>query len=399
MIEINYYNIPISVKFNLSRARKSYSNQIICEIKYKDVIAYGSSSTYKNSLLVNIEIENGIKNYLVKNLNNLSNLHKTRQELSSRYTHLSPELVFATDTALIDLIGKINNTNFFQTVDKKQLRDKAEITEQVFIPDSFENYKKLLNEIHARGTKYLKVKLGFNRSLDKKIFEILISSKLAFGLKLDFNSSYSVDEICSTVRYLESTGLNIVLLEDPLRKDLISDYPSLRKKINIPILLDSYVMNIGALKKAIDNHYLDVLNIKLNRVGGIINAEEYIDVAEDRIPISIGCAEDLGVGMAAIINYSATIKNLFGVEGIGSYRLKTDYINEEFLVQNGIINVLNKGTGVGVVGNKEKIEKLLKYYKGLDIKNKQNELYLKYADLKEKINNRIYKYKNKIKYA
>ena len=60
-------------------------------------------------------------------------------------------------------------------------------------------------------------------------------------------------------------------------------------------------MTLDDLRAAIAAGALDILNIKLSRVGGVSRALDYIRLCQEAgIGVSVGCSEDLGPGMAAI---------------------------------------------------------------------------------------------------
>ncbi|MBI3558892.1 hypothetical protein HY085_00690 [Candidatus Gottesmanbacteria bacterium] len=127
---------------------------------------------------------------------------------------------------------------------------------------------------------------------------------------------------------------NVVLFEEPFRGGFFN-FSRFRKETKIPVMLDESIITLSDLKEAISLQSLDVLNIKLTRVGGITKANNYVRLCQKAgIRISVGCNEELEIGTAAIYTFAKNIKNLYGVEGFGPERLKP-YLAGQFTYRPG----------------------------------------------------------------
>ncbi len=395
MMEINYYSIPIPVKFKISKTPAVYSIQIICEIKYEKYIGYGSSAAYMCWVNKLIDYQKLIKKTILTFFN-IKAINEIRDQISKEFTSHCPSLVFATDTALLDLKGKIEGKKFDELFNTKFIREDIDITEQVFIPTNMKEYYKELHEIKGHGTKSIKVKVGFSPLKDIELISTVSDYFDNIDIKLDFNSAYENDTIILLIKELDKKGLKVSLLEDPLLSKNLEEYARLRKLIKIPIMLDSCIRTIDDVKTAINLNSLDLLNIKLNRVGGLYNAHNIVQICKkNKIPVSIGCAEDLGFGMATIINFSSIIENLYGTEGVGKNRLNIDYVNESFEIEKGKIHIFNRENGIGVTPNIDKLNNMLNRYKTYNLSKPSLERYLYYY--MKLWNGRLYKFIYKMK--
>jgi L-alanine-DL-glutamate epimerase-like enolase superfamily enzyme len=140
--------------------------------------------------------------------------------------------------------------------------------------------------------------------------------------------------------------LGVLAVEEPLNNR--ADLGRFRREVGLPVMLDESVLTLADLEKAIASEAIDSLNIKLTRVGGISEAMAYWRRCEMAgVAVSLGCNEDLGPGMAAILHMAAASPGLYSMEGIGRLRLGTDFIAEEMTVQNGCV-WLPDGNGLGV---------------------------------------------------
>jgi L-alanine-DL-glutamate epimerase-like enolase superfamily enzyme len=107
-------------------------------------------------------------------------------------------------------------------------------------------------------------------------------------------------------------------------------------------------LSLADLEQAIAAEALDILNIKLTRIGGISHALAYVARCRQAgVALSIGCAEDIGPGMASILHLSAALPDLYSTEGMGYLRLGTDVIATPLPVVAGQV-ALPDGPGLGV---------------------------------------------------
>jgi L-alanine-DL-glutamate epimerase-like enolase superfamily enzyme len=201
-------------------------------------------------------------------------------------------------------------------------------TKQVFVKKP----QKMIDEIAElinQETKNIKIKLGRNVNDDIYLIKKLKSEFPNINFKADVNRGYDRH---SFIRVLEVSDRFIDLWEEPVKNVDQSYLPDIKRKYQIKIMLDESIRKIEDLKKYINEKIIDVLNVKLSRVGGISEAKKYLDICnKSNVGISIGCNEELGVGMWTINTLSKKINNLAGVEGIGPERLGFDIIeNNQF---------------------------------------------------------------------
>src|SRR5207237_8682827 len=93
--------------------------------------------------------------------------------------------------------------------------------------------------------------------------------------------------------------------EEPIAGSF-ADLARLRSATSLEVILDESIRTLDDLDEALAAGALDGLNVKLGRVGGITSAERFrAACASAGVAVSIGCAEDVGPAMAAILHASA----------------------------------------------------------------------------------------------
>jgi L-alanine-DL-glutamate epimerase-like enolase superfamily enzyme len=145
------------------------------------------------------------------------------------------------------------------------------------------------------------------------------------------------------------------VLEDPVPREDWERVPLLRQETGIPIMQDACVRSLDDLRQAITLGAIDLLNLKLTRIGGMTSALAFVQLCQEcGVGLSIGCSEDLGPGMASILHFSSIFEDVYSTEGVGPDRLGFDIINEPWEMQNGFLPV-PKGPGLGVTFDEERL--------------------------------------------
>jgi O-succinylbenzoate synthase len=125
-----------------------------------------------------------------------------------------------------------------------------------------------------------------------------------------------------------------------------------------PICLDESAKDIVTVKRAIALKSCKIVNIKIQRVGGLLNAKRMHDVcAQAGIPVWGGTMPELGIGGAQTVHL-ATLDNFkYPTDVEASHRwFVEDIIDPLIEVHNGMIT-LPDGNGNGYSLNTRVIER------------------------------------------
>ena len=118
-------------------------------------------------------------------------------------------------------------------------------------------------------------------------------------LRVDANRGYTFAGALAIAPRLRSLAIDE--WEEPLDGSF-EELSRLRSETGLAVILDESVRSRDDLERALDRDAFDVLNIKLARIGGITAALDYrarcLAAGRD---ILLGCNEDIGFGMAAIL--------------------------------------------------------------------------------------------------
>jgi L-alanine-DL-glutamate epimerase-like enolase superfamily enzyme len=343
------FSVPVNFKIALWDIR--FSRHCVVVLNIDGVQGCGSGPLYKNRPLAAMRL---LREEIISFLETaaLTDLGDLRNQIRRRFVSQAPSLVYALDSALWDIQGRMEGKPVNQLLSTPR-RDKIAITEQIFISNPHQARREL-EEILRHGTKSIKVKLGRNPRDDVDLVR-LVREVVGEGvaLRVDINHAYTFEQAVSIGKELEK--LNVLALEEPLRTQDWRNTRRLKEAVHIPIMLDESILSLADLREAIEFGAIDILNFKLTRIGGLTSALEYGDVCQRHgVKISVGCSEDLGPGMASILHYASIVDDLYSTEGVGPMRLGFDVVNEEFKLVDGFLTI-PQGNGLGVTFNEHKL--------------------------------------------
>lgn len=333
------------VRFRIARNTMHFSHHLFLTLNAGGYSGFGAAPLYDRMALktmwsLRVEILPLLKTLTASSFDELR--ETVNKLLAGKYN----SVLYAVDSALWDAQGKKKNSSVCELL-HKEVHSEVPITQQIFI-DSWEAVRKELKSILKRGVRALKVKVGADAVADVELvgrIRQMVGDN--FQIKLDANEGYNLDQAMQVGKTFKRFG--VVLWEDPIYVSSWNDLHTLRKSIKLPVMLDASIKSIMDLNTAIQYEALDILNLKLTRIGGITQALRYIDICHRHgVGVSIGCSEDLGPAMASILHLSAGLDPLVGTEGIGWERLGFDCAEPRAeLTDNGTV-ILSDVRGFGI---------------------------------------------------
>ncbi len=162
------------------------------------------------------------------------------------------------------------------------------------IQDSVEElFEKIETEL-AAGYQRIKIKIkpGWDVDVVRRVRERFPNIKLM----VDANSAYTLAD-ADHLKKLDDFYL--MMIEQPLAHDDIIDHAVLQAKLDTPLCLDECIRSARHAEQAIRLNACGIINIKLGRVGGFLEARRVHDAAQRAgIPVWCGGMLEAGVGRA-----------------------------------------------------------------------------------------------------
>lgn len=215
----------------------------------------------------------------------------------------------AVDIAIYDLFTKKYNIplyKFFGGFSKEIITD---ITISVNSPkemaeDSFEAVE--------AGFNILKTKIGTDVNLDiqrVKAIREAVGDKVI--IRVDANQGYKPKEAVRVIRKFEDMGLNIELVEQPVKYWDLEGLKFVTDNVDTDILADESVFGPKEAMDVITNRAADLINIKLMKCGGLYNAAKICSMAETiGIECMMGCMMESKIGITAAASFTGGKANI-----------------------------------------------------------------------------------------
>ncbi len=222
------------------------------------------------------------------------------------------------------------------------------------------------------GFTTLKLKAGAERETEVLVDRVR-AVRTAVGpdvrLRLDVNGAWDLETATERLEAIARFGLEYV--EQPLAGDDTADLAELRRRVRVPIAADESVTSVRTARELIDDGAVDVLVVKLSRVGGPVAAAEIAAMAAERnVPVVVSTLFETGVGIAAGLAAAVALPVVRG-SGSGPERspdhglatagvLEHDLLVEDLPVDEGRMRVSGTtGRGLGIEINERALARFL----------------------------------------
>jgi O-succinylbenzoate synthase len=202
----------------------------------------------------------------------------------------------------------------------------------------------LIDQYLAEGYRRIKLKIAPGHDVD--VVRRVRERYPDVPLQVDANSAYTLDDV-PTLKQLDGFGL--LLIEQPLSHDDIIDHARLQAELATPVCLDESIHSAADARKALDLGACRVINIKVSRVGGLLEARRIHDLCCARgVPVWCGGMHEFGIGRAA----NLAISSLAGFSLAGDVSGSDKYYREDLVAppiraSNGLLPVPT-GPGLGI---------------------------------------------------
>ncbi|THF85303.1 o-succinylbenzoate synthase [Deinococcus sp. KSM4-11] len=193
---------------------------------------------------------------------------------------------------------------------------------------------------------YRRIKLKIEPGWDVKVVRAVRAALPETPVTVDANAAYTLAHL-NVLRELDTLGLDYI--EQPLAWNDLRDHAKLQALMHTPLCLDECITTAQDARTALETAACRLVNIKVGRVGGHLEARRVHDVAASfNAPVWCGGMLESGVGRAHNIHL-ATLENFTkpGDTSSSSRYWARDIVHEPLETVNGVMPV-PPGPGTGV---------------------------------------------------
>ena len=336
-MEFNFHTVNLKKKFPLqiSRGVHDRSQNLFVEFIKDGITAWGECAPGKTEGATSAqEVEKHLKRLIDSNIENLS-LHEVHQR--AKDLNIPACAIAGLDIALWDWKAKKANMSLQELLGLPPTNVPTSLTIGINPPDIVKERVELI--LQDSQVKALKIKLGSNDGIeyDKLIYSQVIEStkNSNVAIRVDANGGWSLDEAKLMMKWLSERKAEYV--EQPLVEGDEDKLKFLFEGRPLPIFIDESCR----FSEDVAEHYqyVDGVNLKLMKCGGITEALRILNVARSHgLKTMIGCMSESSVSISA----GASITGIIDFVDLDShYNLDPDP-SEGSIMKNGITMTSSK---------------------------------------------------------
>jgi o-succinylbenzoate synthase len=353
-IDLTIVRLPLIRPFRTSSSHKAHIDHILVRVEAEGAVGWGECASPNDPYYCPETVETCwhlLKDFLAPAV--LGKKWETIIEFNG-YNAKVKGNGFARsglEMAAWDVLGKVQRRSLAAMLggEKKAIDSGVSLG----IEDDLPTLLKLVEKYAGEG--YRRIKLKIAPGWDVGVVRAVRKQFPDLPLQVDANSAYTLDDTDHLAR-LDEFGL--VLIEQPLAHDDIIDHAELQARLTTPICLDESIHSAADARKAIKIGACKIINIKVSRVGGLLEAKAVHDRCDQsRMPVWCGGMHEFGIGRAA----NLAISSLPGftlpgdISGSDKYYAE-DILETPLIAVEGAIPVPT-GPGLGVTPNQDLINR------------------------------------------
>lgn len=210
----------------------------------------------------------------------------------------------ALDIAVYDLFGKRYGLPLYKLFGGYCRSMETDLT--ISLNEPAEMVRDSLEAV-AEGYTALKLKVGNDPALDiRRVQAIRDAVGPAIKIRLDANQGWNAKEAVRTIRRFEADGLDIELIEQPVKAHDFDGLKYVTDHVETDIMADESAFGPYEVFRLLSMRSCDLINIKLMKAGGLHNAVKIAHFAETMgVQCMMGCMLESKVGITAAASLAA----------------------------------------------------------------------------------------------
>ncbi len=246
----------------------------------------------------------------------------------------APSARAAVDMALHDIMGQVASVPLWKLLGGFRSRIKTSITIGI-LPEA-ETVARARERV-AQGFRCLKLKGGTDMQGDvARVLKVREAVGKSVELRFDANQGFTVAEAREFVAQTQRAKLE--LLEQPTPRSEPDQLGRVASTVPLPVMADESLMNLLDAFRLARRDLVDMVNVKLMKVGGIADAGLINAVARAAgLEVMVGCMDESALAIAAGLHFALARPNVVYADLDGHLDLVGDPAADTVLLKEGIL--------------------------------------------------------------
>ncbi len=188
-----------------------------------------------------------------------------------------------------------------------------------------------------KGFTIIKLKGGIDLQEDiEKILKMRENYGDEFLLRFDANQGYTPAESIDFIK--KTISAKIEILEQPTKYTNEDHLGEVTRNVHIPVMADESIKTLKDAFRLTSNDLIDMVNIKIMKVGGILESQHINSVAKAAgMEVMVGCIDECALGISAGLHFALSRPNIEYADLDGHLDLLEDPFTNLFDLRNGIL--------------------------------------------------------------
>ena len=288
------------------------------------------------------DVELAIKDIIAPALRGQKPFHYARllEELRPR---LKSSALAMVDAALYDLVAKAAGVPLYEFLGGYRTTIATSIT--IGIVSVAETMRRATGFVN-QGFGILKIKGGLDYTEDIARLKLIRNAYPDLTLRFDGNQGYSLEQALHFISAAQS--LDIEILEQPTSINEEAVMGTLTRDSPIAVMADESLKTLADAFRLTQHELTDMINIKIQKVGGIWAAKHINSVAKSAAnEVMIGCLDECQLGIAGGLHFALSRSNIHYADLDGHLDFVDDPFQHLFTIHRGVM-IPNGKPGLGV---------------------------------------------------
>ena len=247
------------------------------------------------------------------------------------------------DAALYDLVAKVAGVPLFEFLGGFRPSIATSIT--IGIVSDEETLRRATGFVD-RGFGILKIKGGLDFEEDIRRLKSIRKKYPKITLRFDGNQGYSLEQALNFISAAQP--LDIEILEQPTSINEEAVMGTLTRDSPIAVMADESLKTLADAFRLTQHELTDMINIKIQKVGGIWTAMHINSVAKSAAnEVMIGCLDECALGIAGGLHFALSRPNILYADLDGHLDFVDDPFPDLFSLERGVLTPNGK-PGLGL---------------------------------------------------